>query len=57
MGVGFCAVVPKASADAALEAIGSAGGEAQVIGAVEEGKRRVTLPAEGLVGEGGAFRG
>lgn len=57
MGVGFCVVVPKASADAALEAIASADGEAQVIGAVEEGKRRVTLTAEGLVGEAGAFRG
>ena len=55
MGVGFCVVTPKASAGAALEAIASAGGEAQVIGAVEEGKRRVLLTAEGLVGENGAF--
>lgn len=55
MGVGFCAVVPRASVDAALEAIASAGGAARVIGAVEEGKRRVILPSEGLVGENGAF--
>ena len=55
MGVGFCVVVPRASADAALEAVASAGGDARVIGAVEEGKRRVILPSERLIGENGAF--
>ena len=55
MGVGFCAVVPAASADRALAAIASAGGEASVIGTVREGRRRVVLPGQGLVGEGGGF--
>ncbi len=55
MGVGFCAVVPAASADEALAAIASAGGEASVIGTVREGGRRVVLPEQGLVGRGSAF--
>ena len=55
MGVGFCAVVPARDADAALEAIGGAGGEASVIGMVREGARRVVLPAQGLVGAAGVF--
>ena len=55
MGIGFCAVVPASSADAALAAIAAAGGEASVIGTVHEGRRRVVLPGQGLVGEGSAF--
>ncbi len=55
MGVGFCAVVPAASADDALAAIAGAGGEAAVIGSVRAGGRRVVLPEQGLVGEGSAF--
>ena len=55
MGVGFCAVVPASSADDALAAIAAAGGEASVIGTVREGMRRVVLPEQALVGEGGAF--
>ena len=55
MGVGFCAVVAASSVDAALAAIASAGGEASVVGTVREGRRRVVLPEQGLVGEGGAF--
>ena len=55
MGVGFCAVVPAPSADEALAAIASVGGDASVIGTVREGRRRVVLPQQGLVGEGGAF--
>ena len=55
MGVGFCTVVPAASAGDALEAIAAAGGEASIIGTVREGRRRVVLPEQGLVGEGSAF--
>lgn len=55
MGTGFCAVVPAAAADDALAAIATAGGEASVIGTVREGKRRVVLPEQGLVGEGSTF--
>ena len=55
MGVGFCAVVPASSTADALSAIAAAGGEASVIGTVREGKRRVVLPEQGLVGEGSAF--
>ncbi|MDE2836123.1 MAG: phosphoribosylformylglycinamidine cyclo-ligase [Chloroflexota bacterium] len=55
MGVGFCVVVSASAADAALDAIASAGGEASVIGTVREGRRRVVLPQQGLVGEGGSF--
>ncbi len=55
MGVGFCAVVPAHDADAALEAVAGAGGEASVIGVVREGARRVVLPAQGLIGADGAF--
>lgn len=55
MGVGFCAVVPASSADDALDAIAAAGGDASVIGTVREGRRRVVLAEQGLVGEGGAF--
>ena len=55
MGVGFCAVVPAASADDALAAIASVGGEAWVIGTVRDGRRRLVLPEHGLVGEANSF--
>lgn len=55
MGVGFCAIVPAPSADEALAAVASVGGDASVIGTVREGRRRVVLPEQGLVGESGAF--
>ncbi len=55
MGVGFCAVVSQSSTGDALAAIASVGGDASVIGTVREGKRRVVLPQQRLVGEGGAF--
>ena len=55
MGVGFCAVVPAASADEALAAIVSVEGEASVIGTVREGRRQVVLSEQGLVGKGSAF--
>ena len=55
MGVGFCAIVPSADAEAALAAIANVGGDASVIGTTREGARRVTLPQQRLVGEGSAF--
>ena len=55
MGVGFCAVVPAAQADAALDAIARTGGEATVAGVVREGKRSVALPHRNLTGANGAF--
>ena len=56
MGVGFCAVVPDESAQAAVDTVSAAGGRAQVIGHVVEGPaRRVELPAHGLVGQDGSF--
>ena len=55
MGVGFCAVVPQAAADDALSVLRSAGGEAQVIGAVTDGPRRVEVEPYHLVGSGGRF--
>ena len=55
MGVGFCAAVPREAADDALAAIRSAGGDAQVIGAVTDGPRRVEVEPYHLVGQGGRF--
>ncbi len=55
MGVGFCAVVPREAADDALAAVRGAGGEAQIIGAVVEGPRRVEVEPYHLVGQGGRF--
>ncbi|MCE2469610.1 MAG: phosphoribosylformylglycinamidine cyclo-ligase [Dehalococcoidia bacterium] len=55
MGVGFCAVAPREAADDALAALRSAGGEAQVIGVVVDGPRRVEVEPYHLVGEGGRF--
>ncbi|MDE2766080.1 MAG: phosphoribosylformylglycinamidine cyclo-ligase [Chloroflexota bacterium] len=55
MGVGFCAIVPREAADDALAALRSAEGDAQVIGAVTDGPRRVEVEPYHLVSQGGRF--
>ena len=55
MGIGFCAVVPEASAQAALDVVAAAGGRALMIGRAVDGPRRVELPRHGLVGADGVF--
>ncbi len=55
MGVGFCVVVPRDAVDGALSAIAGAGGEAQPIGAVVDGPRRIEVTQYHLVGTDGAF--
>lgn len=56
MGVGFCVVVPATAADGALRVIRACGTEAWAIGGVTRGRgRRVLLPQQRLVGEGGGF--
>ena len=55
MGIGFCVVVPEASAQAALDVVAAAGGRALVIGRAVAGPPRVELPKHRLVGEGGRF--
>ena len=55
MGIGFCVVVPDASAQAAVDTLAAAGGRAAVIGRVVDAPGRVELPAYGRVGEGTSF--
>lgn len=56
MGVGFCVVVPAAVADGALRVIHELGTQAWAIGRVIRGReRRVLLPHQRLVGQGGGF--
>ena len=55
MGIGFCAVVPEGSAQAAVDVVAAAGGRALMIGHAIEGPRRVELPRHELVGADGAF--
>lgn len=50
MGVGFVVVVGESSATPAIDAIRSAGYDADVIGSVEEGSASVRLEERGLVG-------
>jgi phosphoribosylformylglycinamidine cyclo-ligase len=53
MGIGFCAVVAPEDADRAVAILNSQGKRAHRIGhAVSDAKRRVTLPKQGLVGQG-----
>jgi phosphoribosylformylglycinamidine cyclo-ligase len=57
MGIGFCAIVGETDADLALSILGSRGKRARRIGyALADGKRRITMPQYGLVGEGKHFR-
>jgi len=57
MGIGFCAVVAPEDADRAVAILGSNGKRAHRIGhAVSDARRRVTLPKQGLVGQGKHFR-
>jgi phosphoribosylformylglycinamidine cyclo-ligase len=57
MGIGFCAVVGAADADAAVAILSSSGKRAFRIGhAVADPQRRVTLVQAGLVGQGKHFR-
>src|SRR6266705_2091067 len=57
MGIGFCAVVAPEDADRAVGILGSNGKRAHRIGhAVSDARRRVTLPKQGLVGQGKHFR-
>jgi phosphoribosylformylglycinamidine cyclo-ligase len=57
MGIGFCAVVAPQDAERALSILGSHGKRAYRIGhAVSDARRRVTLPQQGLVGQGKHFR-
>jgi phosphoribosylformylglycinamidine cyclo-ligase len=57
MGIGFCCIVPDDAAAAALGGVFARHGfEAAPIGrVVDDARRRVWLPAPGLVGEGDAF--
>ena len=55
MGIGFCAVVPEASVQAAVDVVAAAGGRALQIGRAVDGPRRVELPRHGLVGADGRF--
>ncbi len=57
MGTGFCAIVGEKDADAAISILGSRGKRAYRIGyAVADGKRRISIPQYGLIGEGKHFR-
>lgn len=57
MGVGFCVVVPETEADRAVALLQAEGYPSQRIGrVVADPERRVVLPEQGLVGEGGRFR-
>jgi len=57
MGVGFCVLVSEKDADSALSILRGHGRRAQVIGRViEDDRKGVYLPREGLVGHGKAFR-
>jgi phosphoribosylformylglycinamidine cyclo-ligase len=57
MGIGFCAIVGEKDADTAISILGSRGKRAYRIGhALADGKRRITIPQYGLVGEGKHFR-
>ena len=55
MGVGFCVVVAPRDAGAAIRAIRGAGGEAQHIGTVVGGERRVEVEPYHLLGADGHF--
>ncbi len=57
MGIGFCAVVPEAAADRALETLAEGGApDARVIGRVRADRPgEVVLPGPGLVGAEGSF--
>jgi len=56
MGIGFCVVVPLENAQQVIEIVGQNGSPAQVIGhVVADAERRVWLPEQGLVGDGGRF--
>ena len=57
MGIGFCAVVADADADAAIAILSDNGKRAHRIGyAVADPQRQVRLPQHGLVGRGKHFR-
>jgi phosphoribosylformylglycinamidine cyclo-ligase len=57
MGIGFCAVVGEADADATLAILARHGRQARVVGhAVADPTRSVTLPQHGLSGRGKRFR-
>ena len=57
MGVGFCVLVSEKDADSALSILRGHSRRAQVIGRViEDDRKGVYLPREGLVGHGKAFR-
>jgi phosphoribosylformylglycinamidine cyclo-ligase len=57
MGIGFCAIVGEADADPAVAILSSRGKRAHRIGhAVADGKRRISIPQYGLIGEGKHFR-
>ncbi len=56
MGIGFCAVVPPAAVADALAAVRGVGGDAQPIGVVVAGERRVEVEPYHLVGSDGYFR-
>ena len=55
MGVGFCAIVPRETADDALAALRDVEGDAQVIGVVTDGPRRVEVEPYHLVSQGRRF--
>lgn len=55
MGVGFCVVVPPGDVDAAIDAVRGAGGDAQPIGTVVAGERRVEVEPYHLLGADGHF--
>ena len=57
MGIGFCAVVAEADADAALAILAAHGREACVIGqAIADPTKSVHLPQHNLIGQGKRFR-
>jgi phosphoribosylformylglycinamidine cyclo-ligase len=57
MGIGFCVVIGKAEADAALAILARHGRQAQIIGhAVADPLKSVHLPQYGLIGAGKRFR-
>ena len=56
MGIGFCAVVAEADADAALAILARHGRQASVIGrAVADPTKSVHLPQHNLIGQGKRF--
>jgi phosphoribosylformylglycinamidine cyclo-ligase len=56
MGIGFCAVVAPEDAERAVSILSSNGKRAHQIGhAISDAKRRVTLPKQGLIGQGKHF--